>query len=173
MFSRNFRWIKFRAFPRFHAIFVRWNEGQFRFFSSFHVIYVAFNAQCGNYGNFLSHIFDKNFVKATVLLNKLLKSWFHEIFFQWERISQISTLCNEGQFRVIPLSRLSRMAVIYTVTGPLWSYVAPGSLELSIGFPWKIVKFRLRTNPPTVTLSEIKTWTAFDFVSNMQFVSGC
>ena len=26
--------------------------------------------------------FDKNFVKAKVLLNKLPKSWFHEIFFQ-------------------------------------------------------------------------------------------
>ena len=49
--------------------------------------------QCGNFGNSLSHFFDKNFVKATVLLNKLLKSWFHETFFQWERISQISTLC--------------------------------------------------------------------------------
>ena len=31
-------------------------------------------AQCGNYGNSLSRIFDKNFVKATVLQNKLLKS---------------------------------------------------------------------------------------------------
>ena len=28
-------------------------------------------AQCGNFGNSLSHFFDKNFVKATVLLNKL------------------------------------------------------------------------------------------------------
>ena len=51
-------------------------------------------AQCGNSGNSLSHFFDKNFVKPTVLLNKLLKSWFHEIFFQWERISEISTLWN-------------------------------------------------------------------------------
>ena len=50
-------------------------------------------AQCGNSGNSLSHFFDKNFVKPTVLLNKLLKSWFHEIFLQWERISAISTLC--------------------------------------------------------------------------------
>ena len=30
--------------------------------------------QCGNYGNSLSHFFGKNFVKAAVLLNKLLKS---------------------------------------------------------------------------------------------------
>ena len=29
----------------------------------------------------LSRIFWKNFVKVTVLLNKLLKSWFDEIFF--------------------------------------------------------------------------------------------
>ena len=37
--------------------------------------------QCGNYRNLLSHFFDKNFVKLTILLKKLLKSWFHEIFF--------------------------------------------------------------------------------------------
>ena len=29
---------------------------------------------CGNYGNLPSHVFDKNFVKATFLLKKLLKS---------------------------------------------------------------------------------------------------
>ena len=32
------------------------------------------HTQCGNYGNSLSRIFGKNFVKVTVLLNKLLKS---------------------------------------------------------------------------------------------------
>ena len=37
--------------------------------------------QCGNYGNLLSRIFSKDFVKVTVLLKKLLKSWFDEIFF--------------------------------------------------------------------------------------------
>ena len=42
-------------------------------------------AQCGNYGNSLSRIFGENFVKVTVLLNKLLKSWFDEIFFRWAR----------------------------------------------------------------------------------------
>ena len=31
--------------------------------------------------------FDKKFVKTTVLLKKLLKNWFHEIFFQWENLS--------------------------------------------------------------------------------------
>ena len=49
-------------------------------------------AQCGNFANFLSYIFDKNFVKAPFLLKKLLKSWFHEIFFQWETISRFSKL---------------------------------------------------------------------------------
>ena len=39
--------------------------------------------QCGNYGNFLSRIFGKTIVKVTILLNtnKLVKSWFNEIFF--------------------------------------------------------------------------------------------
>ena len=31
-------------------------------------------SQCGNYGILVSHFFGKNFVKATVLLNKSLKS---------------------------------------------------------------------------------------------------
>jgi len=31
--------------------------------------------------NFLSHSFGKYFVQSTVSLTKLLKSWFHEIFF--------------------------------------------------------------------------------------------
>ena len=38
-----------------------------------------------------SHIFDKNFVKATFYK---VTSWFHEIFFRWEWISRLSTLWN-------------------------------------------------------------------------------
>ena len=34
----------------------------------------AHYAQCENLGNHLSQFFDKNFVKATVFINKLLKS---------------------------------------------------------------------------------------------------
>ena len=36
------------------------------------------SAHCGNYGNLLSRSFGKNFVKVTVLLKKLLNSWFDE-----------------------------------------------------------------------------------------------
>ena len=49
-------------------------------------------AQCGNCRNSLSYFFRKNFVKATVLLKKLLNSWFDEKNFQWERIFRFSTL---------------------------------------------------------------------------------
>ena len=45
----------------------------------------------------LSHFFHKNFVKATVLLKKLLKSWFDEIFLRWEWIFHFSTLCIENK----------------------------------------------------------------------------
>ena len=54
-----------------------------------------------NCRNSLSHLFRKNFVKAMVLLKKLLNSWFDEIFFQWERISRFSTLCIKDFFREI------------------------------------------------------------------------
>ena len=37
-------------------------------------------AQCGNYGNLVSHFFGKNFVKATVLLNKSLELIRRNIF---------------------------------------------------------------------------------------------
>ena len=36
--------------------------------------------QCGNYGNLLSHFFDKNFVKVILLLQKILKSWFDTVY---------------------------------------------------------------------------------------------
>ena len=45
------------------------------------------HTHCGKFGNLLSHFFDKKFVKATFLWKKLLKSWFHEIFFRWVNFS--------------------------------------------------------------------------------------
>ena len=39
--------------------------------------------QCGNYGNSLSRIFGKNFVKVTVLLSDLTKYLFSESKFPW------------------------------------------------------------------------------------------
>ena len=56
-------------------------------FCNFHTVaYISQSSQCGNY---------RNFVKATVLPKNLLKRWFHEIFFRWEREGnfRFSTLC--------------------------------------------------------------------------------
>ena len=78
-FDKNFVRATVLLKSRFHEIFFGERET--------HV------SQCGNYGNSLSHFFGRNFVKATFLLKKLLKSWFHEIFVLWERISRFSTLC--------------------------------------------------------------------------------
>ena len=75
--------IKSHCMKRFHEIFS--SESKFLVFPHC--------AQCGNYRNSLSHFFCKNFVKAMVLLKKLLKCWFDEKKFQWERISRYSTLC--------------------------------------------------------------------------------
>ena len=50
--------------------------------------------------NSLPPIFDKNFVKEMVLLKKSLNSWFDEFFFQWERISDIST-AHCGNFGIL------------------------------------------------------------------------
>ena len=58
------------------------------------------SAHCGNYGNSLSLIFGKFFVKLAILLNKLLKSWFDETFFWWERIYRLSTQCFRTNFSV-------------------------------------------------------------------------
>ena len=62
-------------------------------------------SQCGNYGNSLSRIFGKNFVKVTVLLNKVLKSWFDEIFYKWERISRFSTLWKYYKLQSLSLQK--------------------------------------------------------------------
>ena len=59
---------------------------------NFYNFHTVSHAQCGNYANSLSRIFGENFVKITVLLNKLLNSWFDEIFLWWERISRFSTV---------------------------------------------------------------------------------
>ena len=53
------------------------------------IIYI----QCGNCCDLVSHIFGKNFVKLTVLLRKLQKSWFNEIFFGETKFFVFSTLC--------------------------------------------------------------------------------
>ena len=45
------------------------------------LVFCSFSTPCGNHGNLLSHFFFKNFVKATFLLKKSLKSWFDEMFF--------------------------------------------------------------------------------------------
>ena len=45
------------------------------------------------YGNSLSPFFDKNFVKATFLLKKLLNNWFHEFLLRNRVFVVVSTLC--------------------------------------------------------------------------------
>ena len=53
--------------------------------SHFHT--VQHTTQCGKYGNLLSRIFGKYFVKVTVLLKKSPNSWFDEIFFSESKFS--------------------------------------------------------------------------------------
>ena len=74
--------------------------------------------QRGNYGNSLSRIFGKNSVKTTVLLNKLQKSWFDEIFFHLERISRFSTLCS-SEFLVFK-HRASAISTLWTLWSQIW-----------------------------------------------------
>ena len=86
-------WICFflRCISRFHEIF-----------SSILVYSTTYTTkqvlQCGNFGNSLSHIFDKNFMKTTFLLRKLLKRWFDEIFFRFEWIFHFITLSQSGNY---------------------------------------------------------------------------
>ena len=69
------------------VIFFSWNQ-YYQCKRCFHEIFTKkwWDAQCGNYGNLLSRIFGKNFVKVTVLLRKLLKSWFDGNFWAWSRV---------------------------------------------------------------------------------------
>ena len=65
-----------------------------------------FEAQCGKYRNLLSLFFGKNFEKVSLSWKKLLNSWFDEIFFQWEYISVISTLCDVDSVKIPSNQRL-------------------------------------------------------------------
>ena len=47
----------------------------------------------GNYGNLLSRFFGKNFVEATHLLNKSLKSWYDGKNFGESKFFIFSTMC--------------------------------------------------------------------------------
>ena len=100
--------------------------------------------QCGNYANSLSHFFYKNFFKATPvllkkLLKKLLKSWFDEIFLQWERILRFSTLC-DATHSVEKREILSRLTwKIFRQINPLVTYLVKRPL-LSRNFCQKCVR---------------------------------
>ena len=103
----------------YHLKFISWNQLHSKLFTEEVVFTKIFQkivvqkfrknpqcetAQCGNYCDLVSHIFGKNFVKLTVLLKKLLKSWFDEIFFWWDQIFRFSTLwtvCNESYWNSV------------------------------------------------------------------------
>ena len=59
----------------------------------------------------LTH-FWQNVVKVTFLLKKSLKSWFHEIFFQWERISRFSSLWYIDPFCVAFFVGMAKLFII-------------------------------------------------------------
>ena len=61
---------------------------------------------CGTYGNLLSRLFEKNFVKVTFSLKKLLKNWFHGKKFRWERILRFPhcALCTVWKLRKFSLT---------------------------------------------------------------------
>ena len=66
-----------------------WNTNLFNF--SWNCTTILFRIKCYNHIHtvwklwklFLTTLYDKNFVKTTASLKKLLKSWFHEIFFRF------------------------------------------------------------------------------------------
>ena len=97
----------------------------------------------GNYGNSLSRIFGKNFVKVTVLLSKLLKSWFDEIFFWWEKISRFSTFSQCGKLlrNTITLKNFREINSLVTSSVKMLIW------RKNVDFPVKIVIVFLTTFP--------------------------
>ena len=87
LFSPIF-WLKFREINAF-------SDKSYLLLLSRNIFLSEITLQCGNYGNSLSsRIFDKNFVKVTVLQNKLCtKELIWRNMFWWERISSFFTLC--------------------------------------------------------------------------------
>ena len=79
-----------------HNIVVWKNEKkshQKKKFGQINYLLSYFFTQCGNYGNLLSRFFGKNFVEATHLLNKSLKSWYDGKNFGESKFFIFSTMC--------------------------------------------------------------------------------
>ena len=77
-FTLTLFWLKFRESNSLLMVVDMTKKFSVRIFSSFH--------------------FSKNFVKVTVLLNRLPNSWFDEIFLLWEKNSVISTVAQCGDY---------------------------------------------------------------------------
>ena len=90
-------------------------------FSFFHTVQCA---QCGNYGNLLSRFFGKSFVKVTVLLKKLLNSWFDEIFLGDSEFSIFPHCVNRFKMKVL---------LMYVLYFPHLGYRL---LQLQDSYPW-------------------------------------
>ena len=120
----------------------------------------TYGTQCGN-KNYLSHFFVKNFVKATVLQNKLLKSWFHEIFFWWERIPVITTVSHCGKTR----NSLSPKFFFRQINSLVTYLVKP---LLSRNFWQKCVRENSR-NFHTVTVWKFKNISATKILREINF----
>ena len=91
-------WSEFTKFS-YHLRIISWNQ----FYSKSLFTRKVVCTQCGNYGNSLSRIFGKNFVKVTDLLNKLLKGWFDEIF---------SVRVNYSFFHTVNFCRMSDQRLV-------------------------------------------------------------
>ena len=75
-------------------------------------------SQCGNYENLLSPFFDKNFVKGTPSLEKLLKSWFHEIFFvrvYFPFFHTVATQQSLSNLKIVEIVYFSVVTVVFTM----------------------------------------------------------
>ena len=69
----------------------------------------------------ISHFFDKNFVKATDLLNMSIKNWFHKKFFRWERFSHFYTLWVEMKRKTLSqFLRRNNFSIKSSYTSPYW-----------------------------------------------------
>ena len=103
--------------------------------------------QCGNCGNSLSRFFGKIFVKVTVLLKKLLTSWFHENFFSEREFPQfphcVFTAINYGEYRFHEIFSSNSKILDFSIWITRKAKAASGRLSFERGYNQTCLSYRV------------------------------
>ena len=122
---------------------------------------ILFHSQRGNYGNLLSHLTNKNFVKVTFLLKKILKSRFDEFFWITVNFLFLHTVC--CGILCIFMTKISwkrRYYYLKLVSRNIFSVLVISALYCTV---WELISRNIFTLFFSLSVSKISNLTFFSF----------